>query len=71
MLLRLFSPPHVMPTPHRKRGRLPDVELTFTPKQQFNNTIEFRFKGATEGILKDELWRPSVLARRKRLIEGG
>ncbi len=56
-------------THRRKRSkRVFDVELTFSDKQQFNDTIEFRYPGATEELLKDQLWRPHVLAIRNEAL---
>jgi hypothetical protein len=35
---------------------MPDDELLFSKSESFNNTVEFRFPGATEEKLKDYLW---------------
>ena len=42
-----------------------DEELIFSDKQKFNNTIEFRFAGATIATLKDELWSCEAMNKRK------
>lgn len=48
-----------------------DSELKFSEQQKFNDTLEFRFLGATEERLQDEYWRESVLERRKQVFENG
>lgn len=59
-------------TSYRKKRKMPlDPELKFSEQQKFNDTLEFRFLGATEERLQDEYWRESVLERRKQVFENG
>ena len=43
-----------------------DIELQFSQREHFNNTLEFRFPGATEENLQDEYWTQENLAARQR-----
>ena len=43
-----------------------DIELQFSQRERFNNTLEFRFPGATEENLQDEYWTQENLAARQR-----
>jgi hypothetical protein len=45
---------------------MPDEELLFSKEESFNNTVEFRFKGATPEKLHDNLWIGTVLTNLQR-----